>query len=245
MLDPQAGAELEDATNRSWTSGQKLIDMGRTDQIKLARNRDPVMIIQTAYSLHRFDLPLYLRLEAGADSIDQFVVDIEFKNKYLQTLCLSIEKAGSSLTGVELRSVLEGFPELLIRSQRMSAIFMLQINVHLLTRALPRTDKIDVTDTDTDATQAVRQFIKICLKLKPVDLVIFLDSEGREGFDEALLFDPTTQDNSLSYDTIRNGESGQIAGRMYWRMVDFLACDLEIGLEDKLLKRMWKISAPN
>ena len=28
-------------------------------------------------------------------------------------------------------------------------------------------------------------------------------------------------------------------------MVDFIACDLEIDLEDKLLKRMWKISASN
>ena len=98
MLDPAAGSELEDAAHQSWTSGQQLIDMGRTGQMKLARNRDPVMIIQTAFSLHRFDLPLYLRLEAGADSIDHFVVDMEFKNKYLKKLFLSIEKAGSSLT---------------------------------------------------------------------------------------------------------------------------------------------------
>jgi hypothetical protein len=219
MLDPQAGSELEEAASQSWTSGQNLIDMGRTGQMKLARNRDPVMIIQTAYSLHKFDLPLYLRLEAGADSIDHFVVDIEFKNKYLKKLFLSIEKAGSSLTGVELRSVLEGFPELLIPSQRMSANLMLQIAVHLLTRALPLTDKIDVTDTGTDAAQAVRQFIKICLKLNPADLAIFLDSEGREGFDEALLLDPLTQDNCLSYDTIRDDESGQVSGKMYWRMI--------------------------
>ena len=81
MLDTQAGAELEDAANQSWTSGQNLIDMamGRTGQMKLARNRDLVMIIQTAYSLHKFDLPLYLRLEAGTDSIDHFVVDIELR----------------------------------------------------------------------------------------------------------------------------------------------------------------------
>ena len=154
MLDPAAGSELEDAAHQSWTSGQQLIDMGRTGQMKLARNRDPVMIIQTAFSLHRFDLPLYLRLEAGADSIDHFVVDMEFKNKYLKKLFLSIEKAGSSLTGVELRSVLEGFPELLSPSQRMSANLMLQIAIHLLTRAVPLTDKIDVTDTGTDAAQS-------------------------------------------------------------------------------------------
>ena len=60
MYDPAAGSELEDAAHQSWTSGQQLIDMGRTGQMKLARNRDPVMIIQTAFSLHRFDLPLYL-----------------------------------------------------------------------------------------------------------------------------------------------------------------------------------------
>ena len=77
MLDPQAGAELEEAAQQSWSSGQLLLDMGRRGQMKLARNRDPVMIIQTAYSLHRFDMPFYLRLEAGADSIDHFVVDIE------------------------------------------------------------------------------------------------------------------------------------------------------------------------
>ena len=245
MLDPAAGSELEDAAHQSWTSGQQLIDMGRTGQMKLARNRDPVMIIQTAFSLHRFDLPLYLRLEAGADSIDHFVVDMEFKNKYLKKLFLSIEKAGSSLTGVELRSVLEGFPELLIPSQRMSANLMLQIAIHLLTRAVPLTDKIDVTDTGTDAAQAVRQFIKICLKLQPEALDLFLDSAGRSGFDEALLLDPITRDNCLSYDAIKDDESGQIAGRMYWRMVDFIACDLEIDLEEKVLKLMWKISSAN
>ena len=245
MLDPAAGSELEDAAHQSWTSGQQLIDMGRTGQMKLARNRDPVMIIQTAFSLHRFDLPLYLRLEAGADSIDHFVVDMEFKNKYLKKLFLSIEKAGSSLTGVELRSVLEGFPELLIPSQRMSANLMLQIAIHLLTRAVPLTDMIDVTDTGTDAAQAVRQFIKICLKLEPKALDLFLDSAGRSGFDEALLLDPITRDNCLSYDAIKDDESGQIAGRMYWRMVDFIACDLEIDLEEKVLKLMWKISAAN
>ena len=66
MFDPAAGADLEEAATQSWNSGQALIDMGRTGQMKLARNRDPVMIIQTAYSLHRYDLPLYLRFEAGA-----------------------------------------------------------------------------------------------------------------------------------------------------------------------------------
>ena len=74
--------------------------------MKLARNRDPVMTVQTAYPLHVIACHLYLRLHAGADSINHFVVDIEYKNKYLKKLLLSIEKTGSSLTGVELRSVL-------------------------------------------------------------------------------------------------------------------------------------------
>ena len=86
-------------------------------------------------------------------------------------LFLSIEKAGSSLTGVDLRSVLEGFPELLIPSQRMSANLMFQIVVHLLTRAWPLTDKVDVTDIGSNAAQAVRQFVKICLKVEPAKLV--------------------------------------------------------------------------
>ena len=45
MLDPQAGAELEDAANQSWTSGRKLIDMSKTGKMKLARNCDLVMIL--------------------------------------------------------------------------------------------------------------------------------------------------------------------------------------------------------
>ena len=98
MFGPQAGAELEDAANQSWTSGQKLIDMGRTGQMKLARNRDPVNLLQTAYSLHGFEFHLYLRLEAGADSIDHFVLDIEFKIKYLKKSfsCLLRKLAWSS-----------------------------------------------------------------------------------------------------------------------------------------------------
>ena len=76
-----------------------------------------------------------------------------------------------------------------------------------------------MTNTSTNATQAVRQFIKICLKLKPVVLITFLNSKGREGFDEALPLDPITQDNCLPYDTIRNDASGQIAGKMYFDAV--------------------------
>ena len=41
----------------------------------LARNRDPTDIYHSTYSLGRFDLALYLRLEAGADSIEHTVVD--------------------------------------------------------------------------------------------------------------------------------------------------------------------------
>ena len=48
---------------------------------------------------------------------------------------------------------------------------MFQIVVHLLTRAWPLTDKVDVTDIGSNAAQAVRQFVKICLKVEPAKLV--------------------------------------------------------------------------
>ena len=46
--------------------------------------KDPIDILQSAYSLAQFDLPLYLRFEAHADSLDHFVTDLETADKYIR-----------------------------------------------------------------------------------------------------------------------------------------------------------------
>ena len=84
MHDPQAVAELENQAKHSWDNGQKLLKKGREGAMMLARNRDPADIYQSTYSLGRFDLALYLRPEAGANSIEHTVVDLENKSKYLK-----------------------------------------------------------------------------------------------------------------------------------------------------------------
>ena len=62
---------------------------------------------------------------------------------------------------------MENFPEKLVPSQRMSANLVIQLAVHLLTRSIPISDSVDVSGTGTDTAQAVRQFLKIVLKLNP------------------------------------------------------------------------------
>ena len=109
MYDPQAAAELETQAKHSWNIGQKLLKKGREWAMMLARNRDPAMIYQTTYSLGRFDLALYLRLEAGADSIEDTVVDLENGSKYLKKLFYTFEKAGKDLKDLQLRSVIRIF----------------------------------------------------------------------------------------------------------------------------------------
>ena len=90
MHGPQAAAELGDQAKHSWNSGQKLLKKDREGAMVLARNRDPAAIYQSTYSFGRFDLALYLRLEAGADSIDHTVVDLENNSKYLKELLYTL-----------------------------------------------------------------------------------------------------------------------------------------------------------
>ena len=72
MDDPAVARHLDDKQKESFASGRQLLAT-RSGQ-KVYYVKDPIDILQSAYSLAQFDLPLYLRFEAHADSLDHFVI---------------------------------------------------------------------------------------------------------------------------------------------------------------------------
>ena len=192
-------------------------------------------------------MALYAQLEAGADSIEHTVVDLENSSKYLKKLFYTFEKSGKDLKGLQLRSVMENFPEKLVPSQRLSANLVIQLAVHLLIRSIPILDSVDVSGTGTDTAQAVRQFLKIILKPNPQQMLDFVNMDGgvRPGYGRTLLNTPLTQANCLGFPLLQADQEGDMPASLYWRMTDFVCSDLETELELCGLRDMTRISSGN